>query len=161
MYRGADAFVLPTRGEGWGLPIAEAMASNLPVIGNFSGPTAFLTDDNSYPLRTAQRLPGGQAEPSVADVAQAMKRVRENTEEARRKGERARADMAAKFSRTSSRRRRARGSARSARARAGGASPLGKRRPRRASATSCEGGGGSSRFLVRAKLEEVCGRQVS
>ena len=99
MYRGADAFVLPTRGEGWGLPIAEAMASGLPVIAtNFSGPTAFLTDDNSYPLRVARRLPGGQAEPSVADVAQAMRRVRENTKEARRKGERARADMAAKFS---------------------------------------------------------------
>ena len=99
MYRGADAFVLPTRGEGWGLPIAEATASGLPVIAtNFSGPTAFLTDDNSYPLRVARRLPGGQAEPSVADVAQAMKRVRDKPEEAWRKGERARADMAAKFS---------------------------------------------------------------
>ena len=57
---------------------------------NCSGPTAFLTDDNSYPLRVARRLPGGMAEPSVADVAQAMKRVRENPAEARRKGERAR-----------------------------------------------------------------------
>ena len=75
------------------------MASGLPVIAtNFSGPTAFLTDDNSYPLRVARRLPGGQAEPSVADVAQAMRRVRDKPAEARRKGERARADMAAKFS---------------------------------------------------------------
>lgn len=31
-YAEADAFVLPTRGEGWGLPIAEAMAMELPVI---------------------------------------------------------------------------------------------------------------------------------
>ena len=32
LYRSCDAFVLPTRGEGWGLPITEAMASGLPVI---------------------------------------------------------------------------------------------------------------------------------
>lgn len=32
MYAAADAFVLPTRGEGWGLPIAEAMSMGLPVI---------------------------------------------------------------------------------------------------------------------------------
>ena len=49
MYHSADAFVLPTRGEGWGVPIAEAMAMALPVIvTNFSGPTAYATPDNSY-----------------------------------------------------------------------------------------------------------------
>ena len=31
----ADAFVLPTRGEGWGLPIAEAMA--MAMTGNIGG----------------------------------------------------------------------------------------------------------------------------
>jgi glycosyltransferase involved in cell wall biosynthesis len=46
-----DAFVLPTRGEGWGLPIAEAMAMTLPVIvTNYSGCAAYLRDDNSYPI---------------------------------------------------------------------------------------------------------------
>jgi len=51
LFRDADAFVLPTRGEGWGRPIVEAMSMGLPVIvTNFSGPTAFLTDDNSYML---------------------------------------------------------------------------------------------------------------
>lgn len=45
----ANAFVLATRGEGWGLPIAEAMSMALPVIvTNHSGPTAFATADNSY-----------------------------------------------------------------------------------------------------------------
>ena len=45
LYAAADAFVLPTRGEGWGLPIAEAMAMALPVIAtNWSGPTASCTD---------------------------------------------------------------------------------------------------------------------
>ena len=44
-----DAFVLPTRGEGWGLPIAEAMSMALPVIvTNYSGPTAYATTENSY-----------------------------------------------------------------------------------------------------------------
>ena len=28
----ADAFVLASRGEGWGLPVAEAMSMTLPVI---------------------------------------------------------------------------------------------------------------------------------
>lgn len=51
LYAIGDAFVLPTRGEGWGLPIAEAMSMQLPVlVTNYSGPTAYLTADNSYPL---------------------------------------------------------------------------------------------------------------
>ena len=32
LYAVADAFVLPTRGEGWGLPVVEAMAMELPVV---------------------------------------------------------------------------------------------------------------------------------
>ena len=32
LYASADAFVLPTRGEGWCLPAMEAMAMSLPVI---------------------------------------------------------------------------------------------------------------------------------
>jgi len=40
LYAASDAFVLPTRGEGWGLPIAEAMSMALPVIATYwSGPT--------------------------------------------------------------------------------------------------------------------------
>lgn len=32
LYKACDCFVLPTRSEGFGLPIAEAMAANLPVV---------------------------------------------------------------------------------------------------------------------------------
>jgi glycosyltransferase involved in cell wall biosynthesis len=32
LYRGADAFALATHGEGWGLPLLEAMACGLPTI---------------------------------------------------------------------------------------------------------------------------------
>lgn len=40
LYLAADAFVLPSRGEGWGRPHTEAMAMELPIIAtNWSGPT--------------------------------------------------------------------------------------------------------------------------
>ena len=49
--RAADAFVLPSRGEGWGRPHVEAMAMGLPVIAtNWSGPTAYLDEAVGYAL---------------------------------------------------------------------------------------------------------------
>jgi glycosyltransferase involved in cell wall biosynthesis len=43
LYRSCDAFVLPSRAEGWGLPLIEAAASGLPIITtNYSGQTEFL-----------------------------------------------------------------------------------------------------------------------
>ncbi len=43
LYRSCDAFVLPTKAEGWGLPLIEAAASGLPVITTmYSGHTEFL-----------------------------------------------------------------------------------------------------------------------
>lgn len=51
LYAWATGFVIATRGEGWGRPIAEAMSMGKPVIAtNFSGPTHFLTPQNSLPL---------------------------------------------------------------------------------------------------------------
>lgn len=52
LYKAASAFVLPSRGEGWGRPHVEAMAMALPVIATFwSGTTEYMTEANSYPLR--------------------------------------------------------------------------------------------------------------
>ncbi len=49
LYVGSDAFVLPTRGEGWGRPYMEAMAMGIPVIGTkWSGNLEFMNDQNSY-----------------------------------------------------------------------------------------------------------------
>ena len=43
LYRSCDAFVLPSKAEGWGLPLIEAAASGLPIITTYySGHTEFL-----------------------------------------------------------------------------------------------------------------------
>jgi glycosyltransferase involved in cell wall biosynthesis len=43
LYRASDTFVLPTRAEGWGLPLIEAVAAGLPVITTrYSGHMEFL-----------------------------------------------------------------------------------------------------------------------
>ncbi|KAJ0406838.1 hypothetical protein P43SY_008860 [Pythium insidiosum] len=51
LYKAATAFVLPSRGEGWGRPHVEAMSMELPIIATFwSGTTEYMTEENSYPL---------------------------------------------------------------------------------------------------------------
>ena len=49
VYASADAYVLASRGEGWGRPYMEAMAMGLPTIGSrWSGNLAFMDDANSW-----------------------------------------------------------------------------------------------------------------
>lgn len=55
LYRAADAYVAPTRGEGWGRPIMEAMAMGRPAIATaWSGPAAFVDECVGWPV--AHRL---------------------------------------------------------------------------------------------------------
>eukprot|EP00759_Apiculatamorpha_spiralis_P017224 PhF_6_TR23305/c0_g1_i1/m.32888 len=61
LFKACDAFVLPTRGEGWCLPVLQACAMGLPVIvTNFSGPIDIVTND-SYgyliPITGIEELP--------------------------------------------------------------------------------------------------------
>ncbi|HEX6458944.1 MAG TPA: glycosyltransferase [Thermoleophilaceae bacterium] len=49
LYAAADAYVLASRGEGWGRPYMEAMAMGLPTIASrFSGNLEFMNDGNSF-----------------------------------------------------------------------------------------------------------------
>lgn len=85
LYCQADAMVLPTRGEGFNLPAAEAMAARLPVIVTGLGgqsdfctsATARLVDGQFVP--TASHVSGAGSlwvEPSVDDLAAALREVR-------------------------------------------------------------------------------------
>lgn len=100
LYRSADCFVLPTRGEGWGLPIIEAMACGLPVIAtDWSAHCDFMTADNAYPLPLETLVPARAkcpyyagfrwAEPSYTQLRRLMRHVFDNPAEARAKGGRA------------------------------------------------------------------------
>lgn len=100
LYRSADCFVLPTRGEGWGLPILEAMACGLPVIAtDWSGQTEFFHSEVGYPLRV-RRLVAAHAkcpyylgwrwaDPDEEHLIALMRYVYEHADEARRVGARA------------------------------------------------------------------------
>ncbi len=52
LYRGADAFVAPFRGEGFGMKIIDAAALGLPVLAPlYGGPADFLHPDSCIPLK--------------------------------------------------------------------------------------------------------------
>ena len=66
LYRSVDAFVLPSRGEGWGRPAMEAMAMGLPVITTFwGGLTDLVTDSTALLLRPTGFEPAFEDEPAL------------------------------------------------------------------------------------------------
>ena len=106
LYKAVDAFVLPSRGEGWGRPHVEAMAMGLPVIAtHWSGTTEYMTESNSYPLRIdgLVEIQDGPfkghrwAEPSVSHLRELLRSIVERPDEAGAKGKLARQDMIEKY----------------------------------------------------------------
>jgi glycosyltransferase involved in cell wall biosynthesis len=112
LYSAADAYVLASRGEGWGRPYMEAMAMGLPTIGSrWSGNLEFMNDDNSWlvdgelvPVAPGAELypthltPGHKwFEPDIDSLAAAMREVAANREASRAKAAGARAELMEKF----------------------------------------------------------------
>lgn len=100
-----DCYLSLHRSEGFGLTMAEAMAHGRPVVATgYSGNMRFMTDRNSWPVPWSEaRVPGDAppypagtpwAEPDVAAAARMLREVREHPQEAARRGEQARRDIA-------------------------------------------------------------------
>lgn len=104
LYNSADAYVLPSRGEGIGRPYLYAMARGLPVIATgWSGNTEFMNTKNSFLVDyTLKKIPlcidrmiypvfvdGYFAEPDSEHLTEIMHYVVNHQEEAKKRGERA------------------------------------------------------------------------
>jgi glycosyltransferase involved in cell wall biosynthesis len=107
LYRECDVLVQPTKAEGWGLPILEALACGIPAIAtNYSAHTDFLNDANGYLVDVARMVEvddpffyklggpfGAWAQPDLDHLQVLMRRSFENPAERREKGAQGRRDV--------------------------------------------------------------------
>ena len=96
LYASADAYVLPSHGEGFGLPYIEALSCGLPVIATrWSGHLDFLHDGNSYLIDIEGLVPASPevefyaghqwAQPSVDHLRQLMRSIYSDRQESARR----------------------------------------------------------------------------
>jgi FkbM family methyltransferase len=111
LYTACDCLAHPFRGEGFGLPIVEAMASGLPVIVTGYGPTLdYCSQETGYlipaklvrfPEKRINNEPTVDypwlAEPDAGVLQSFLRHVVEHPEEARAKGQAARKHILANF----------------------------------------------------------------
>ncbi len=108
LYNKCDAFVLATKGEGWGLPMTEAMSCGLPVIAtNYSAQTDYMHEDNGYLIDVARMVPvddvffygaeeelGVWAQPDLEHLQHLMRLAYANNDERASKAAKAQTDIA-------------------------------------------------------------------
>lgn len=112
LYAAADAYVLPSRGEGWGRPYMEALALNMPTIASaWSGQMTFMRPEYSWlvpgeivPVPDDAEIANGLYrghmwfEADVEELASAMREVASDPAASRAKASSARESLLADFS---------------------------------------------------------------
>ena len=107
LYRNADAFLLPTTGEAWGMPLLEAAAMGLPIVTTGgTGAEAFLNPDYAIllehewkPLGHAIHWPGVYEPhqqltiPNMEEFARMVHRLYKHPEIAKENAEKQRAEL--------------------------------------------------------------------
>lgn len=110
LYHTSHCFVFPTRGEGFGLTLAEAMRTGLPCIATkYSGVTDFFDDNVGYTINytmgkgkvtfisTKKEVETGMAFPLVDEMVARMLEVKREYKKALLKGKKAYIRIASKF----------------------------------------------------------------
>lgn len=108
LYRSADAYVASSRGEGWNMPLMEAMACGLPaIVTDWGAHRQFAHQGIAYMLRCRGTVPAlskcpyyagfSWADPDPEHLRQLLREIFENRDEARHRGHAAASEIARRW----------------------------------------------------------------